>query len=44
MQAKFRNKPEKRGMGRLLWYKLDICFKSIVVVQRSVFIKQREAR
>lgn len=30
MQAKFKNKPE---MGRLLWYKLDIGFKGIVVMQ-----------
>lgn len=41
MQAKFRNKPE---MGRLLWYKLDIWFKSVVVMQRSAFVKQREAQ
>lgn len=41
MQAKFRNKPE---VGRLLWYKLDIWFRSIVVMQCSAFVKQREAQ
>lgn len=41
VQAKFRNKPE---VGRLLWYKLDIWFRSIVVMQCSAFVKQREAQ
>lgn len=41
MQATFRNKP---AVGRLLWYKLDSWFKSIVVMQRGAFVKQREAQ